>query len=165
MSGTNGGAYKERYETEHDLEMEREICKEICLTEWGCGFQPIKLTRESGNEGRYHADYYVQKAGNEYHGTGYGHCWLEIKDREDFVPKGYDSVLLDLYKWRAMCSLAQYSGLPAYFCPRLSGVVHRLACEPGLRFKMKWMGRIDRSDPADKHPVLLLPLEAFEEVV
>tara|TARA_R100001163_G_scaffold63814_1_gene56569 strand:+ start:2322 stop:2771 length:450 start_codon:yes stop_codon:yes gene_type:complete len=146
-----------RYETEKDREIENEILTQAIELQPGCQWNARKITGK--NEWRYHADFFVTDGGSKKS------FFLEVKDRRTWNDS-FDSVLLDVCKWRNLLSLSAATGLPCVFMPRLAGKIFALTLSREIipRANFVWIGRTDRNDPDDGQPCIMIPLNLFREV-
>ena len=176
-----------RYEVPDDLRCENEILAEILKTEWGSQWTPPRYDVEKAKanpgkpiecfpdgsiklsgagEMRYHADFAMRD-----NRSGHISAFIEIKDRKNW--RGFDSIILDLFKWKNLCILAETSGLPVFFCPRLNwdngnqevlSLRVRKELIDVIHIPIRWNGRTDRGDWNDLHPCLELPVKSFNKV-
>ena len=89
-------------------------------------------------------------------------CMVEIKGARYSVTRHADA-LVALQKWRTAYEWRRATGLPIYFVWGYSDDVrwYEIDGPPVIPACIRWGGRVDRDDVADKEPLVRIPVNAL----
>jgi hypothetical protein len=97
------------------------------------------------------------------HAKGHGLlCMVEIKGARYSVRRHRDA-LVALQKWRTAYEWRRATGLPIYFVWGYTDDVrwYEVDGPPDIPACIRWGGRVDRNDSADKEPLVRIPVDAL----
>ena len=135
------------YESENDLQAEREIVDRFCNHS---GLTAEKL-------GKFDLDFALFRNGQMV-------AIAEVKDRVGWK-KEYGTIMLSTFKVQSLISYSEAIGVKAIFIVRVLGdvmwVLIERRSEPP---KITWSGRQDRDDPLDMEPCWHIPFAEFKKI-